>query len=491
MGRVEVTETTQRDEARAGAGAHGIVDVLVAAVVPGLPTMRRYKVQGAVLIAVGLVGPIVWLVATVLAHDNWIDLGLDRDALDQLIAVIAIMVIARLAGVGEVLAANATGPGNRTRAAVAFGALLAVTVPSAFAVAAAATARGDIGKAFGSGDTGPIFDAGAVHTTPTVPVASTTTPSTVPTSTAPGHSIPHEVITIDDDGGPDSGVDPADLEDVTTILLLGGDAGPGRSGLRTDSMILVSIHKPSGRAALVSFPRNAEHLLFPPGSYLHELFPNGYDDIANAIYPRTEYYADWREHYQVEGMEPGAVAITQAIGYSLDVTIDDYVVIDMQGFLDVVDALGGVTVDVPKAVPAPGNPPGAKHPVPDVIPAGVQHMDGTLALSYVRSRKGDSDYYRMARQRSVLAALASQISITDALTSYTAITGAVGDSLVTTMTADEFAYLFGLLGAGTAIVESVGLAPPLMDPTDPDYDQMAKVVGKVQMALVTGEPSGY
>ena len=46
-----------------------------------------------------------------------------------------------------------------------------------------------------------------------------------------------------------------------------------------------------------------------------------------------------------------------------------------------------------KAVPTPGNPPGAKHPVPPVIQAGVQHMDGTPALAYVRSRKADTDYH--------------------------------------------------------------------------------------------------
>ena len=120
-----------------------------------------------------------------------------------------------------------------------------------------------------------------------------------------------------------------------------------------------------------------------------------------------------REAYRVDDLRPGAVAIAQGIGYSLDVTIDDYVLIDMQGFLEVIDALGGVTVDVRKAVPTPGNPPGAKHPVPPVIEAGVQHMDGTLALAYVRSRKADTDYHRARRQRDVLAALARQVSLAD------------------------------------------------------------------------------
>jgi LCP family protein required for cell wall assembly len=486
---------TSNEEGGTGARqrAPGLLDVVLAALVPGLPTLRRRPVHGALLIVAGLVGPIVWAVVTVVRHRSWIDVGLDRSVLDQLVGVIAVMLIARMAGVGEVLAAGSARPGAGVRRAVAFATLLAVGVPSAFAVAAVSHARDDIDRTFGSAADRPVFDATAVHTVPTTEPSARPVASTVAPSTTVAISVPelHREIIAHGRTAPDSGVDPAQLADVRTILLLGGDAGPGRSGLRTDSMILLSIHEPSGRAGLVSFPRDARNLLFPPGTYLAEQFPNGYDDIANAIYPRVSYYDEWRAAYEGEGMRPGAVAITQAIGYSLDVTIDDYVVIDMQGFLEVVDALGGVTVDVPKSVPTPGNIPGARHEVPEVIPAGVQHMDGTTALAYVRSRKADSDYSRMARQRAVLSALASQVSITDAIGSYTRITSALGASVHTTMSAAEFAELLGLLGAGTAIVESVGFTPPLISPADPDYDDMAKILGRVQLALVVGEPSGY
>jgi LCP family protein required for cell wall assembly len=198
-----------------------------------------------------------------------------------------------------------------------------------------------------------------------------------------------------------------------------------------------------------------------------------------------------RDAYRIEGLRPGAVATAETLGYSLDVTIDDYVLVDMMGFLEVVDAMGGVTVNVRKAVPTPGNPPGAKHPVPDVIEAGTQHMDGTTALAYVRSRKADSDYQRMRRQRDVLGALATQVTLGDALTGYTAVTSALGDSLHTSLSTEEFANFIAMLGAETSIVESVGLSPPLVDPSNPNYMEMAKIVGRVQLALVAGEPSGY
>ena len=112
-------------------------------------------------------------------------------------------------------------------------------------------------------------------------------------------------------GAPDSGVDPAMLADVSTILLLGGDAGPGRSGLRTDSMILVSVHRPTGRAALISVPRNLEHLLFPPETLLARRYPNGFNDIANAVYPRVSGSRELRDAYSIEELSPGAVAIAQ------------------------------------------------------------------------------------------------------------------------------------------------------------------------------------
>ena len=115
----------------------------------------------------------------------------------------------------------------------------------------------------------------------------------------------------------------------------------------------------------------------------------------------------------------------------------------MQGFLEIIDALGGVTVNVPKAVPTPGNPPGARHPVPDVIPAGSQFMDGTTALVVRAQPQADTDYRRADRQRAVLAALARQVSLSEALAGYSTVTSVLGDRLRTSLTTDEFTNLLG------------------------------------------------
>ena len=91
----------------------------------------------------------------------------------------------------------------------------------------------------------------------------------------------------------------------------------------------------------------------------------------------------------------------------------------------------------------------------------------------------------------MLAALARQVSLSEALSGYSTVTSVLGDRLRTSLSTQEFTNLLGLLGGETAIVESMGLVPPLVNVAHPDYDAMAKIVGKVQMALVTGQPSGY
>ena len=483
-----------------------VVPVLVSALVPGVPTYPRHWLLASVLFAAGVVFPLAWLILWVLHARSWVDLGLDRRFLGQLVAVLVIVVVSRVAAVAEVLQSAKARPRRGVRFGAAVAVLIAVAVPCMMGADTAAEARADIGRAFQVAPNTPLYDAAdepspattAAPTTTPAPTSVVTVPTDAPTSTVPTEpSVPHEHIPNQTQPPssprppPDSGVDPAMLTGVTTILLLGGDAGPGRSGLRTDSMILVSIHRPSGRVALVSVPRNLEHLLFPPGTPLAQRYPNGFDDIANAVYPRVSANESLRDAYRVGELSPGAVAIAQGIGYSLDVTIDDYVVIDMQGFLEIIDALGGVMIDVPKAVPAPGNPPGARHPVPRVIPAGLQFMDGTTALSYVRSRHADTDYRRAERQRAVLAALARQVSLSEALAGYSTVTSVLGDRLRTSLTPDQFTNLLDLLGGETAIVESMGLVPPLVNPAHPDYDALAKIVGRVQSALVTDQPSGY
>jgi len=118
-------------------------------------------------------------------------------------------------------------------------------------------------------------------------------------------------------------------------------------------------------------------------------------------------------------------------------------------------------------------------------------MDGTMAVAYARSRSADSDYQRMGRQRQLLAALGSQVSATEALGAFGTVTGVLDDAMRTSLSAGEFGDLIDRLGDNQAIQESVGLTPPLIEPGDPDYAQIRSIIDAIQLAIVTGSPSGY
>jgi LCP family protein required for cell wall assembly len=464
-------------------------EVSLAVLLPGYGTFVRHRALAVVLLALGVVAPIVLGAVTVLSGRSWVALTVDGTFLLWSAIVLLAALLARLTALGEVWWHGRDAsprPPTRWALVVAGG----VCLPLGLGAGQVLEARHDLRPVFtGSGD-GPLFDpdrpAAAEVASPTV-VATTTQPTTTtlfvsqPDGPAPDPERRPTTTTSTvppKPARPLSGVDPAVVADVRTILLLGGDAGPGRSGLRTDTMMLFSIHRPSGRAALISIPRDLRRMLFPPGSVLEQRYPYGWDDLANAIYPIVSADRSLRGAYEVGEVRPGVVALAHAVGYSFDVAIDDYVLVDMQGFLELIDAIGGVTVNVTKQLPMPGNVPGAATQYPDTIGPGVVHMDGTTALGYVRSRKADSDYQRTRRQRDLLAALATQLDLTEGVTSFPRIADALGGTLE-------------VIGGETAIVESVGLVPPLVNVDRPDYQRLAEIVGAVRVALATGVPSGY
>jgi LCP family protein required for cell wall assembly len=287
--------------------------------------------------------------------------------------------------------------------------------------------------------------------------------------------------------------DAIDPNAITNVLLLGGDAGPGRWGMRTDTMILVSVHEASGRTALVSIPRNFRGLLFPPGTPLGDRFPDGfdeYDGLSNAVFTYVTSDEDLMSHYGASGRQAQPVALSEGIGYTLDVEIDDFALVNMQGFTQIIDAVGGVTLDLSESVPLPPSLPGER-PLPSSIGPGRVEMDGAMAIAYARSRSADSDYQRMGRQRQLLAALGSQISAGEALAGFGNVTGALDDSMRTSLSGGEFSTLLDRLGDNTSIGESIGLAPPLIEPGHPDIAQVRAIIDAVQNYVLTGTPSGF
>jgi LCP family protein required for cell wall assembly len=271
------------------------------------------------------------------------------------------------------------------------------------------------------------------------------------------------------------------------ILLLGGDAGADRLGMRPDSTSVVSIDAKTGKADIIGIPRDLNIVPFPEGSPLHEAYPNGYGynntcdvDVCqlNSIYTEVELKSPEMYPNAVdEGSEPGIEAMRDAASGVTGLTIQYYVLIDMEGFSQLIDALGGVDINVAERLPIGGQ----LEDLSDVegwVEPGQQHMDGFTALWYGRARHGSSDYDRMARQRILQEAILKQFNPGNVLTKFQGVAQA-GEQVVKTDVPQGMLGYFTNLATKTKElpVGAVELVPSNgVDPVDPDYDYIAGLI---------------
>ena len=262
------------------------------------------------------------------------------------------------------------------------------------------------------------------------------------------------------------------------ILLLGGDAGPDRTGLRPDSTSVASIDAQTGATTIIGIPRNMEQIQFAKGSPLYGPFPNGYDCgdkcLIDYLYTYGEEHPSLYPKAVSKGSSPGIEAMKDAAEGVTGLAIQYYGLIDMQGFADLIDALGGVTINVPAALPY--GPVTATKPY-GTFPAGSQQMSGALALWYGRSRYMGNDYERMARQRVVQEAMLKQFQPTIIVTKFQDIAKA-GAQVVKTDVPSGALPGFVDLGdkARKRPVTHLELVPPTFNPAIPDYAKLHAAV---------------
>jgi LCP family protein required for cell wall assembly len=253
-------------------------------------------------------------------------------------------------------------------------------------------------------------------------------------------------------------------------------------------MILAMVHQPTGHTALVSVPRNLTQLRFPPGSAMAEKYPDGFDDLVNAVYEAVETDPTLKAAYTDGVTEPGIRALMEGLSYSLGIGIDDYVIVNSCAFVRVVDAIGGVTIDIEKKLPMPAKLRCSNYRLPLTIGPGPTKMDGTKALGYVRSRKADSDYQRMERQRVLLQTIAKEVGISDLLTKFSELADIVKDDVRTSMTVDEARTLLAYLQSDNGEFQSVGLVPPVVKPGNPDYPSLREYLQQLRDNVSKGQP---
>lgn len=264
------------------------------------------------------------------------------------------------------------------------------------------------------------------------------------------------------------------------VLLLGGDAGVGRTGLRPDSITLASVDAETGRTVLIGLPRNLQNVPFADGSVMDEQFPRGFkcdDCYLNAV-------STWAEdHPKLFGKSkhPGVDATVSAVEGVTGLKVNYYAMVNLRGFANLVDAMGGVKLRVRSPIPVGGLGSDVTH----YIKPGYRKLDGRDTLWYARAREGSDDYSRMARQKCVMNAIVTQISPQVAVRNFQDLAKASSDMISTNLPARELDRFISLaLAAKGQKISTLSLVPPMISTSDPDFglikDKVADAIDRAE-----------
>ncbi|MEH3033039.1 MAG: LCP family protein [Aeromicrobium erythreum] len=256
------------------------------------------------------------------------------------------------------------------------------------------------------------------------------------------------------------------------VLLMGTDSGPDRSGFRPDSMTVASVDAETGRTVLIGLPRNLQEVPFPKGSFMKKKFPRTFDCegcYLNAV-------NTWANDHAAElgaGKQPGIRATMDAIEAITGLKLNYYALVNMHGFSELVDAVGGVTVNVRERTAIGG----IGSPIRGWIEPGKRKLTGDQALWYSRSRVMNDDFSRMGRQKCVMNAMLQQMSPKKVLLNVEAIADSSKTLLSTNIPAKDLNVFMDLaLKARHEKVSTVSLVPPVIYTGNPDYPKVRRMI---------------
>jgi LCP family protein required for cell wall assembly len=234
-----------------------------------------------------------------------------------------------------------------------------------------------------------------------------------------------------------------------TFLLVGVDSGFDRDWALTDSMLVVSID-PDGTSAMISVPRDLYGVPLPDG---------------------TIYYEKLNSLLTVADRNPdgfplgGAATLKDTIGDLLGTRIHYFAALNLTGFKQAIDAIGGVDITVTRAIADPVYSEDGIEGPGFYLDAGRYHMDGSLALAYVRSRHGpgDSDFTRAERQQEVLAAVQEKLTAGNLLVALPGLLDAVRNTIATDVPSSRIPQLADAIeAADMSRLERLVIQPPLV-----------------------------
>ena len=303
-----------------------------------------------------------------------------------------------------------------------------------------------------------IDSSGSPGESPSASPAGSPTPlPTAGPTTADG--IP--IFAVENVSGPNTTPSEWASDGKLNVLLVGADEGVGRWSLRTDTMILLEVDIATGRSVMYGIPRNLENVPLPPESadaFPCHCFP--YPNLLNALW-RDAVNRPSAYPYSGTDFVRGFKALEGAVGQYLGLHVDGAVVINLMGFVSLINALGGIDINVPVEIKDTqySRPQDGRNITID-IKAGQQHMDGYVALEYARSRHQDSDYGRMSRQQAVLIALRAQLQPCSLLAKIPGLISALGDAFWTDMPVEDAPALAAIAAhIGTGNIKSIELVP--------------------------------
>ena len=268
----------------------------------------------------------------------------------------------------------------------------------------------------------------------------------------------------------------APLKGRYNILLLGSDARADRTGIRPDSMTVASIDADTGKVVLISLPRNLQNVPFSQDSPMRKVYPYGYNCGSTCLLNAVHTTAQNRTDLYPNSKDPGLDATIDAIQGITNLKINYYVMVNLNGFKGLVDAVGGVTMDVKTRIAMFGHDDAWKN---TYIEPGKQRLDGQQALWYARSRVQSDDYTRMGRQKCLMAAMANQLSPQTVLLNATKIAKSGKELLSTSIPAKELGQFADLaLKSRGQKIRTVSIVPPVFNTETPDFPAIQSAIQK-------------
>jgi LCP family protein required for cell wall assembly len=435
-----------------------VVFTIAGTAIPGLGLIAgRRRLIGSVILGLFAAAVLALGIYAAVDRQDFLAHAVDPKTLRR--AALALAIIAFL-WVAIIVASHLSLRGRPTRGQRVAGGilvgLLSFTVAAPMAVAAhySYVTASSVGAVFKSEDE----------------TKSATRPTLEATQTTPGRPRPQ---------------DPWAGKPRLNVLLLGGDDGPGRVGTRTDTVILASINTRTGDTALISLPRNAARMPFPSRSPLRKYYPYGFTNGngENAEYFLNAMYRNVPRAVPKDVLGPtdnlGADVLKLSVGEATGLQVDYYVLINLEGFSKMINALGGVRLNINTYIPIGGDTDRHIPPKDYLKPGPNQKLNGRSALWYARGRYGSDDFARMDRQRCVINAIIKQANPTNMLARYEDVVKAGKQLVYTDMPREVLPLMVELSlrvkdGNVRSVVFKSGVAG--FSSSNPDFARMRKRV---------------